>query len=236
MAYERAGRSEEGRALIAALGDLPEESRRDLSVVLYFAQLDVEAGRYDEAVHKLRPVAEQDTALSPSAWSWIGAAYQGKGEIGEARAAYEKALDSYHRSGRPGTRAMLGLGMIEMEARRLEEAALWFRRACEEAIPNDPRPVFNLGLTLEKMGHLEEAHRLCGESLALEGRVPPTIRLDFTIFTDMYLEMGIIAEKLGRTEEAVRHFEEALRRSPDHPQREGIVSKIRDLRGRPAAP
>ena len=42
--------------------------------------------------------------------------------------------------------------------------------------------------------------------------------------------MAVIAERLGRPKEAVERFEEALRRSPDHPRREAIRAKIKDLR------
>jgi hypothetical protein len=41
--------------------------------------------------------------------------------------------------------------------------------------------------------------------------------------------MGIAAEKLSRLEEAIRHFQEALRRVPEHPQQAGVRAKIEKL-------
>lgn len=236
-AYKQAGDHVAAGEFMEVIQNLPERVTKGRRMGLIgLAERHIQAGRYDVAISSLMPAAMEERWTAAPAWAWIGAAHKGKGEREEARAAYERALESYHRSGRSGTSAMIELGNLEMEDRRFEEAARWFRRGREEAIPNDPRPIFNLGLALEKMGRLEEAYRLCEESLALEGRVPPTISVDFTTFTDMYVEMGIITEKLGRKEEAVRHLEEALRRSPEHPQREGILAKIRKLRARPAAP
>ncbi len=72
-----------------------------------------------------------------------------------------------------------------------------------------------------------------GEALKLEGRIPPTVSFDFT---NVHLEMAVIAEKLGRLDEAAERFEEALRRSPDHPGRGAIRAKIKDLRRRLSTP
>jgi tetratricopeptide (TPR) repeat protein len=234
-AYMLEGRHEDANAIMEALGEVPEDLKRGNE--LPFAKREIDAGRYDDAIRILRPVVELGRWRAAEAWAWIGKAHLGKGESQEARLACEKAVDLGRKSGRKGAREMVGamieLGTIEFKARRFQRAAEWYRRSRGEAAPNNPRPVFNLALALEKLGQHEEAYRLCEEALQLEGRVPATIIFDFS---DVHLEAGILAEKLGGTEEAVRHFEDALRISPEHPQREGILAKIRNLRGGPAVP
>ena len=51
----------------------------------------------------------------------------------------------------------------------------------------------------------------------------------FTIL-DVYLQMGLVAQKLGRLKEAMDYFQEVLRRAPNHPQRQGILAQIAALR------
>jgi Flp pilus assembly protein TadD len=56
---------------------------------------------------------------------------------------------------------------------------------------------------------------------------PPGAELDPA---DVHRQMGIAAQKLRRSAEAVRHYEECLRLNPDDPQREAIRATIRELR------
>lgn len=219
-AYERSGRREEARALMSALGAAPRAVTTDNA--LYFAAHHINSGRYDKAIRTLRTIAEKGDYAAPSAWILTGTVYKRKGDLDEARAAYRKALELLGASGRPGVPPMLELGLLEFEAGRFEEAARWYRRA-READPSDPRPVFNLGLSLERSDGFYEAYRLYEETLAFRGRVPPKVTFGFA---NVHKQMGVAAEALGRLKESIRHLKEALNLAPDHPQRPDIRLKI----------
>jgi len=226
QAYKRQRRSSEAEALLTWIRSLQQgieadDETREIDV----ARLEIEAGRYDDAVSRLRPLADGGTWLAPVALGWIGVAYERKGELEASRMAHHKALERYRQNGRPGTPAMLDLGGLAFRAHGFDEAAQWYRRACKED-PTDPRGTFFLGLSLEMTGQVEEAYRLYSQTLELEGRVRPDIPFSFA---DVHLQMGIAAEKLVRLKEAVRHFQEALRRLPDHPQQAGLRAKIENL-------
>jgi tetratricopeptide (TPR) repeat protein len=210
------------------------EGRAPSGIVFDFVEVHTELGilaqrlgRSDEAIRRLRQVAESGAPRADRAWFWMGKVYGAKGQREKERAAYEKVLEKYDETDMCGVSAMIGLGKLEFDAGRYEKAAEWFRRARKEAAPTNPHPVFSLALALERMGQLEEAHRLCLETLRMESRLPPGVVFEFA---DVYVELGNLAQKLGRPEETVERYREALRRSPGHPQREAIRANIKDLR------
>ncbi len=151
-AYKRAGKQNEAGAFMALIVKLAEKTAVGNHASIRLAQRNIEAGRYDDAIRRLRPVAEQGKFEAAAAWFLIGEAHRGKGEREKARAAYEKAVERYRASGRSG------------------------------------------------------------------------------------VNLAIIEEKLGHVEGAIRHLEEVLRLAPDHPQREAIRAKIKDLRRRLRVP
>ena len=102
-----------------------------------------------------------------------------------------------------------------------------YRRLRQEA-PADPHGPFNEGRALEEVGRREEAYALYEKALAMSANAPPGADVDPS---DFHLQMGIVAQKLGRYQEAVRHYEERLRLKRDDPQREAIRETIETLRG-----
>ncbi|MHC4504612.1 MAG: tetratricopeptide repeat protein, partial [Planctomycetota bacterium] len=221
-AYERAGDRAESSAIMAAAGSFPRTAEM-AGETEALARGDIAAGRYDEAIAKLRPVAEGRAWRAPRAWTWIGVAHEKKGEPGKARAAHEKALGLYRESGRSGADALLALGRVAYQADDFEGAAERYRQARSEAPRGDPRPAFFLGRSLEESGRVKEAYRLYEEAAASEGRVPPNVVFGFA---DVYMQMGVAAEKLGRAGEAIRHLEKALELAPRHRQAVDMHLKI----------
>ena len=235
-AYERAGRKETASEFMAVIARIADRTIGADPVKV--AQRAIEEERYDDAIRGLKRMAEEGKFHAYKAWAWIGEAYRRKGEPARAREAYLKSVELFEKNPRSDQRTAVGamreLGTLEFNARRYEAAAGWYRRARARSAPTDPRPVFFLALALERMGKLDEAYVLCREALALEGKAPVKTTLSFA---DVYLEMGTIAEKLGRTEEAAAHYKETLRRAPGHPQATGIRAKIKLLsRRRRASP
>ncbi len=214
-AYNRAGRTEEARALTGRewLEDLDYDGPGSWDVAVLRYQ---EGGGPDELIRELRPVAELGKHDAPTAYTWMGIAYKKKGDLDAARGAYLKALDLCEKQHRRGVWPMLQLGIMELNARRFEKAAEWFRRARTESVTNDPRPAFYLGKALEGMGQVEEAWLVYEEALKLEGGASPA---HSAVFTELHARMGGAAVKLGRRGDAARHLRESLRRAQDGPER-----------------
>jgi len=225
-AYKRQGKSSEAEKLMAWI--LSMRGEIETGDEIHFARLDIEAEKYDDAINKLRPIAEGQTWLAPIALVWMGIAYERKGKLEAARSAHLKALQLYHTSGRVGTPAMLELAGIEFRMNRFPDAAKWYRRAHKED-PMDPRATFFLGVSLEHMEQVEKAFGLYEQTLVLKGKIPPDIPFSFA---DVHLQMGIASEKLGRLTESLQHFEKVLRFDPDHPQQEAVRAKIDHLHAR----
>jgi tetratricopeptide (TPR) repeat protein len=227
-AYRLQNRHDEAEALLTWIrrrqkGPGEDEESYDIQL----ARLDIAAGRYEDAIDRLRLLAEGNTWLAPIALGWIGVASEKNNNFQAARAAYAKALQLYRKTGRPATPAILELARMEFGAQRFDEAAKWYAMAHEED-PTDPRAVLFLGVSLEEMGKLEKAYRLYEQTLELEGKTPPGIHFNFA---DVHYQMGVCAEKLGRSRESMEHLEEVLRRAPDHRYQEAIRLKIKNLRG-----
>jgi tetratricopeptide (TPR) repeat protein len=222
--YRRSGEERSAEELFSLLEG--HRSRTREGAELSVAGRAIEAGRYDEAIDVLAPVAEGDTWPAADAWRMIGRAQAGKGDLEGARESFRKAVDLLKERGRPPTHALLDLGGAEYRAGNYERAAEAYRRLSESA-PTDPRGVFYRGLALERLGRVAEAYELYEATLKLRGETPPTFEFDFA---DVRKQMALAAEKIGRPEAAARHFEECLRLRPDHPEREAIRAKIGWLR------
>ncbi len=67
------------------------------------------------------------------------------------------------------------MGVLLLGEGRLMEAADAFGSATERT-PNDPRPYFNLALTWDRAGYLEEALEYYGAALNLDDRYLPALR------------------------------------------------------------
>jgi len=225
-AWEREGNPSEAQELLEGVSHAAPSS--GLGGELDLARLELEAGRPEEALRRLAPIAESGGWLAPAAWEWIAAAHEKAGRLDAARTAYAKALELYRASGRSELEALLGLAALEFRAREYARAAALYGRARELA-PRETRAVFFLGRCLEESGRTADAYALYAEALEL-GRAstaPGGLRI-----ADIHLQMGLAAEKLGRAPDALAHFEEVLRLDSAHPQREGVRAKLEELRRR----
>ena len=92
-------------------------------------------------------------------------------------------------------------------------------------------PAFFLGRALEETGGLDEALALDTRIVRGDLRILP--QSPFTL-PDVYLEMAVVEERLGRRAEALGHFEEVLRSAPNHPKREAVRARVAALRQPPA--
>jgi tetratricopeptide (TPR) repeat protein len=122
-------------------------------------------------------------------------------------------------------------GTTEYLRRDFSKAAEWYRLAYRES-PTDAEAALHLGLALEEIGNRAEAIHLYEKIVAGDLIVSPASKI---AISDVYLQMGVATEKLGRPQEAIGYFEEALRRSPNHPKRKVILDQIAALRAAPTA-
>jgi tetratricopeptide (TPR) repeat protein len=226
-AYKYRGQKSEAADLIRWVGSMPHDEQFEDEITL--ARLDIDTGSYDKALIRLKPLAQGNTWLAPIALGWMGVAYENKGQPQAAWAAHLKALNLYQDQGRPGTPALLDLAGMAFRANQFDQAAQWYQKARKEG-PTDPRAVFFLGVSQERMGRVEKAFRLYEETLELEGKAAPNIPFSFV---DVHLQMGLAAKRLGLLQESATHFEEWLRRAPDDPRKAMVERQLADVQVRP---
>ncbi len=89
----------------------------------------------------------------------------------EAIALYRQAISVYADL----ASAWNNLGVLLMEQQRYLDAAEAFTTA-SEIEPADPRPMYNLGLTWEGAGYLNDALRYYGDALKRDPRYQPALR------------------------------------------------------------
>ena len=228
-AYQSAGQDSESAKIAALLGHPGGTS--DLEGQMELARHDLEGGRPQAAIERLEPIAEGRTWMAPPAMIWLGIAQNRMGDTTASRQSMERGIALYRKTGQPATDAFFSIGGMEFNKGNYAEAASWYRRATEES-PREAKSAFYLGRALEESGKPEEAmaiyKRIAGGDLPIVSGTPFTL-------ADVYLEMGIAAQKLNQPREAVGYLEEALRRAPDHPQRQAILASIATLRGKTGA-
>ncbi|SRR6266508_588031 len=124
---------------------------KDLQADLSAAELDYNAGRYDDAIAKYRAIMAKAPALSVINLQ-IAAAYRNKKEYDNAIAAYNELLKTDPNN----DRAKVGIGMTNMEKGDLAAAEETLQRAAEGPAPT--REVFyNLGEVKFAKGQPDDA-------------------------------------------------------------------------------
>ena len=191
------------------------------------ARADLAAGRHDEAIEKLARELKKGEWFAPEAAKLIGDAHAGRGDADGAREWYRRSCGLCRAKGLAASSPLMGEGALEFSLGDYPRALAIYRRLRTEA-PADPHGPFYEGRALEELGRREEAYALYEEALAMNADAPPGADVDLS---DIHLQMGIVAQRRGRYEEAVRHYEERRRLKPDDPQREAILKTVEMLRG-----
>jgi tetratricopeptide (TPR) repeat protein len=226
-AYEAEGNAAEAAAVRA----LTEQAgaQGDVSGELAAAQQDIDAGRYDDAMRRLRPLAEGTSWIAPQATILIGALEDRRGNAEASSSAFQRAIEQYREQGQPASEALLAIGTTLFLKRDYARALQYYTRAYRES-PDDAKAAFHLGRALEESGDLAGALRLY-ERIA-RGELPILPQSGFTV-ADVLLQTAAVESRLGRDQDAIRDFGDVLRRAPNHPQRAGIEAEIARLRTLP---
>lgn len=181
----------------------------------------------DPAIFMERAVAFAPN--SPGPRYELALVYLRRGDRARAAAEFERvlALDPLHAP------ALNNLGFLLAESGHPEEAAALFRRSLRSE-PGYARASYNLGVVLRQVGNTAEAMSQFEATLRLEPGYPDAARaLDgmrrkhlgaiehFAAAlrarpddASLHNEMGIALAEMGRLDEALGHFSEALRLDP----------------------
>jgi tetratricopeptide (TPR) repeat protein len=136
--------------------------------------------------------------------------------------AAEIALAPLFRGTLPADPDLLNIaGSLRMNQGRLAEAADLFGRAAARA-PREPTFSFNLGLTLSRLGRLEEAENALRTTLKHKSD-----------FVQALFELGALLHKTGRLDEAEKRIRQVLKQTPDQPHAELALAAILVDSGRP---
>lgn len=226
-AYESEGKDAEAGQISNLLSRMGGRSTEESEMAL--AQKDLEAGRLAEVVRRLTPISEGRSWVAPQATIWIGVAESRMGNEETAQQLFRRAIEKYRQTGQPATDAYFSIGTTELNRGNSAKAAEWYRLAVQES-PHEAKSAFFLGRALVP-DHPDEAMSLFKRIAA--GELPILAGSQFTM-PDVYVQMGVVARQLGRKQEAIGYWEEALRRAPDHPERAAILAGIAALRAAPA--
>jgi tetratricopeptide (TPR) repeat protein len=228
QAYDSMGNTAEAERL----GSIRDRVRGGGDVIneMRFAREDLTAGRIEDALRRLKPIAEGKTLFAPLALFRMAVAEEELGDDESSRDTMRRALALYREHGQSAIAAYMEAGTTEYLRLKFSKAAEWYRLAYRES-PSDADAAFHLGLALEEIGNRPEAIQLYKKIVAGDLIISPTSKITIT---DVYLQMGVAAEKLGHLREALGYFEETLRRSPNHPRRKAIQDRIAALRSVPS--
>ena len=227
-AYEAEGKEAEAGRISALLSRTGGRSTEESELAL--AQKDLDAGRPQEALRRLQPISNGRSWIAPMATLWIGVAESRMGNEEGSQQAFRHAIEQYRQTGQPATDALFGIGTMELNKGHYSKAAEWYRLAVRES-PHEAKSAFFLGRALVQGGNPTEAMQIFKRIAA--GELPILSGSQFTM-PDVYVQLGVAAQKLGRNQEAIGYWEEALRRAPDHPERDAILAGIASLRKAPA--
>ena len=178
---------------------------------LKVAQTLYEAGRYGEALGAVERSLKEDRKYVP--------AHQLRGQILVSMEALEDAVEEFDRTLRldPGyTEAHNWKGYTLVHLERYEEAMREFQRALEDRTFPSPELIhLNIG----------KLHRLEGRTDAAIAEMKKSVELNPS-FARGYFELGMTYEQLGRNEESLRSYTDALvgmQESPDLNMRLGMA-------------
>ncbi len=192
--------------------------------LVYINQSNLNPANIDTAIGYFVKALALDTRYY-LAWNAIGLAQSLKGKLPEAAKAYEKCLEI-----RPDfTEAHNNLGTIYQELNELDKAEAEFQKAVlDKLYPTRELPYYNLARLYLIQGRLDPAYENVQNALRIRPRLGMAHNLK-----------GMILERMGKTEEAVEAYEQAVKAVPDDVQfnfnlgaayvKAGETAKARDV-------
>jgi len=192
--------------------------------LVYLNQSNLNPANIDTAIGYFVKALALDTRYY-LAWNAIGLAQSLKGKLAEAAKAYEKCLEI-----RPDfTEAHNNLGTIYQELNQLDKAEGEFQKAVlDTSYQTRELPYYNLARLYYVQNRLDAAY----ESVQAALRIRPRLAMAQNL-------KGKILEQMGRTDEAVEAYQQAVKAVPDDIQfsfnlaaayvKAGDTAKAKDL-------
>lgn len=149
-------------------------------------------GHKPPAPHKTNPKA---AAAFAQALAW-----HQQGQLDQARAFYQKALERDPKH----TDALVNLGLICLQRGDYEHGIQWIQRSLK-LNPRQPDALSNLGVAQAALKHYAEAVETFGRAIALNPKDPVLYNNRGGALKDMYLQ-----------QEAIADLNEAIRLAPDY--------------------
>jgi tetratricopeptide (TPR) repeat protein len=105
-------------------------------------------------------------------------------------------------------RNYLSYGSVFYQYGYPEQAELWFQRALKDD-PSSAEALYGLGSAYLDQGKKDEARRSFERAIHLRASYPDTV-------PNAWNNLGLLAVRAGRDDEAIQHFQAALKVNPDH--------------------
>ena len=171
--------------------------------LVYLNQSNLNPANIDEAIKCFVKALSLDTRYY-LAWNALGLAHFLKGNMPEAAKAYEKCLEIYPQF----TEVHNNLGMIYQELGQLDRAEAEFQKVLADAVyPTRELAFYNLAGLYIVQNKLELAYANIERALQVKPRYALALN-----------RKGQILEQMGRTDEAVTAYEQAVKAVPDEVQ------------------
>ena len=189
-----------------------------VSVVLGYQDLSrgidlYNARKYAEAVRALQTVVESQSD-NAEAQTYLGLAYIATGNIGEARAALQRAEELA-----PNSDAVkVGQARVAIEGQQFDMAEAALQRAAEINEGNPDVALYRGALRVAQRNYQAAVNEL-NEAIARKRNNPYA-----------YYYIGLAYNGLKRPDKVVESFETFLKLAPDAPEAERVKSLLRSVR------
>lgn len=172
----------------------------------------LEQKQYAEAIAKYEEIIAAEPTLYQIYFN-IGVAQQGKGDLDQARASFQKVLDQESNN----TGALVGIGDVLVAQGKLDEAVTYFEQAIgqttDEVIPfNVAEIYFDQGNTAKALEYYQTA---------------ATRRPDWP---EPHLKMGYAHLNAGNMDAAIASFQKVVEIAPDSPQAQQAQANLSMLK------
>lgn len=169
------------------------------------------AGKFEEALAELQPVAEKDPTQWVVHWQ-LAAAYSGLNRNEEAEAAFKKAIELNPTN----ARLYNELGRFYMKAKRMDEARTQFETAANLSPEDAPIFWYNLAVTFYNAGDMKSAIEPLEKVVELDpGHANAHFYLGVCLFSTSESKVEGGQVKMVLTPGTREHFETYLALAPD---------------------
>lgn len=188
------------------------------SAHLELAQLYLQAKRFDDAIDECKAVLK----MSPEdslAYTFLGIAYEAKGNTRTAIDYYNKAINKSESSQMKGlnpafTESVFRLGRIYMNQKKYDKAIELFTKSVQyNSIDSDAR--YNLGVAYLRSGKYDQAI----EQLTVATRYVPD-------YYEAQYALGQAYEKKGDKEDAIKQYKLTLKYKSDYQPAKDALARL----------